>query len=568
MNNTVTTSRESKEINLIDLFWYIFSKWKTLLVWAVIGMVLVGGYKTVSDMRSTPATPVQEQAQLEEQVLTGGVDWTTLGIGDKLRLKSYGEANLVVNEAAQAQIDNLFNYVDRINHIEKLKASSEKYKINPTSEYVVSLQYNIDNGRVINYTRDIDKDYSDRLSEAYVSLTSRADLRDECAKALDIDESYVGELISASAGRTADILNVSVIASTSDRAEKLADIIDSYIKSAHGQLAEEIGSHKLTLISRGAKTVADEELYNWQMSFADSIYAYQNAINSTLPSFTVGQIFAFEKQLRERCPEGLAGITTRPLNIIEIVPTTGERRPIIADYETTEACIEENKVGLSENLDEIFEDIETQAEETARAEEEARVAAELAAIQAATPSFSMTNLLKYALIGFVVGLLVAAVWFACVYIFGKKVKNVDELAGYGMSILGDTSHAKENNKTAVDRLRYKKAMPLADAKALAFVNTRVVLQKIEGKRLIVSTMKLQGEVLAMANELIADLKANGVEVELADGINFSGAAIEKLASAQSVVFVEKLGTLRYDQIEAALTKCVRQSVDVSGAILL
>lgn len=51
MNTSVANAYE-EEIDLIDLFWSVFEKWKLIVVFSIIGAVLVGGLMTVKDQKA------------------------------------------------------------------------------------------------------------------------------------------------------------------------------------------------------------------------------------------------------------------------------------------------------------------------------------------------------------------------------------------------------------------------------------------------------------------------------------------------------------------------------------
>lgn len=50
--NTCATNAYEEEIDLIDLFWSVFEKWKLIVVFSIIGAVLVGGLMTVKNQKA------------------------------------------------------------------------------------------------------------------------------------------------------------------------------------------------------------------------------------------------------------------------------------------------------------------------------------------------------------------------------------------------------------------------------------------------------------------------------------------------------------------------------------
>lgn len=488
-NNTQMWNKsEERQINIGDLFWKLIYSWRLIIGWAIVLAVCLGGLKYVKDVRATKAMSQEEVISLEEK-----------------------EEEL--SEEEKKTLEDARILQDCIEEKQIYQSDSVLMKINPYEKFVVTLQYYVDTNYIMNYTQDMEQDYSTELIDAYTSYVENKGLLKNVSGTLqwNMKDSYLGELISAG-GRVSNDNNVSdttngsgntfVVYLTGEdeqQIEQLAGAVEKAIDEYKPTLEEKIGKHDLILVSNLASTVVDTTLMEMQMKLDDSITTLQTKLDTITAAFSADQKQIFE----------------------------GEQE--------AEEDAEENK-----NV-------------------------------ATSASVSV----KYIVLGAFAGAFLACVWIALRYILGNKLKNTAEMEElYGLRIFGELEQKEGKKKRflavidrEIDKLCKKEVWTLEEQKKLILTNLTVSCKKEGITKLFVTTsLHLTEMEKQLIESVTKELKNVGIEVVFGENILRNAKSFEQMSEVGTVILVEKVGHTSYSNLEKELTLCMQQKAVVFGVI--
>lgn len=488
-NNTQMWNKsEEREISIGDLLWKLVYGWRLIIVWAVVLAVCLGGLKYVKDVRATKALSQVEIISIEEKE-------ENLSEEEK---KALEDARAVQNSIAEKQ-----DYQSR----------SALMRINPYAKPVVTLQYYVDTHYIMNYTQDIELDYSAEIVAAYTSYVENKGLLSNVSDTLkwEMADPYLAELISVGrrVSNDSDVSdttngsgNTFVVYLTGEDEEQLKELtsaVEVAIEDYKPTLEQKIGTHDLVLVSSLTSTVVDATLMNTQTALADSITTLQTKLDTMTAAFSAAQ-----KQILE-----------------------GEK-------EVEEESEPEERVSLGASIS-----------------------------------------VKYIILGAFVGIFLACVWIALRYILSNKLKGISEFEElYGLRIFGELEDKEGKKKRflavvdrCLDKLRKKEQWTLEEQKELILTNLTVSCKKEAISKLFVtSSLHLTEAEKQLLETVTKELKAAGVQVVFGENIIRNAKSFEQMSEIGTVVLVEKAEQTQYKNLEKELTLCAQQGARVFGVI--
>ena len=185
---------------------------------------------------------------------------------------------------------------------------------------------------------------------------------------------------------------------------------------------------------------------------------------------------------------------------------------------------------------------------------------------------------KHAVIGVVVGVVLACGLIFVFYIFAAALRNGEEVKTlYGVKLLGCVNIAAFEKKKVfafVDRVITKlenwNKKELSYEQEIQMVSANIVLdcrKKHCDKVFMTSTV---GEVLPkeVVDAITLKCKEKGVQLVSGNAIAYDAEALEELAQAGRVVFIEKKRVSLYDELYKEAALCKENDIDIVGMIVL
>ena len=277
--------QKDKLISIKDLWEEIIRKFWLIIILAIAGAVVLGGYKYLSDKREAEtAEDVEELSDLEDNL----------------------------SEEEMNEVNNILRLKEDVQQQQEYLDNSVLIQINAYDESRVDLQYRISDAQ--GNEQDILNAY-----ESYVgSGALAADLQE---KGVDLEVQYINELISfensdisvnssdntllfGSATNTFDVI---VIHKDQESCETLAQSVSECIESYQTQLSELIGTHGLSLLDQSYSRVVDTDIRNYKVDRTNNLISAQDTIESLTEELNASQttvLDQYEQQAEAESEEG------------------------------------------------------------------------------------------------------------------------------------------------------------------------------------------------------------------------------------------------------------------------
>lgn len=245
-----------QEIDLKDLMFAVFHKWRSIILTAVILGILLGGYKLGTGLMNREAD--------------GDIQTVQADFAEDVELFER------TNKMYELEIELL---KDRIEAQEDYFTNSVLMQISPYSKYVASADV------------FIKTDFPDRAGGTYVLMSDAADgiLRayEQVVKRVDgigsvsgrvIEPQYIRELITTSVDYEGNVLNVTVAFTDESGAKEILDILLDNLDKEYAGIQSKLGNHELIVMDEMSGIVADQGLVNTQRNYSDSLSNLQKSL--------------------------------------------------------------------------------------------------------------------------------------------------------------------------------------------------------------------------------------------------------------------------------------------------
>lgn len=272
---------ETREILLRDIFWYIISKWKVLVIVVVAGLLLGGGYSLVQpqNISEEPKKSSSKGFETVESVLQSVEDLP------------YEEGSIkLYSLLSDADIDtiNVYNYYRSLyDSQESFINNSELMKLDPYNSYIGQYLYIIKSSSYekLDSVLTAYKTKLDELKEKYGTTYSvSSELHDVNAfnkveAEIDIDVDY-NEKPSAT------LLTMVYGNSQNDCIKKLQEI-NSHLKTIKDNLDSKVLPHSLEKIVENNYRITDSTILDIQKNSIDTLNSINNSISNIYKSLSV-----------------------------------------------------------------------------------------------------------------------------------------------------------------------------------------------------------------------------------------------------------------------------------------
>lgn len=242
-----------QEIDLKDLMFAVFHKWRGIILVAVILGVLLGGYKLGIGLMNKGT---DESVQDTEETYAENQDIYE-------RTRSLYELEIEdLKEKIKAQETYLTNSIlMRISPYSKYTASAEVFVKTDVPDNKGGIQL-------------LQSDSADGIIKAYEGIVKSADGLDGIA-GNKTDNQYIRELIETDVDYEGNALTISVAYKDEAGAVEILDALLDNLESKTFEIQEKLEKHELIVMNRVVGVTADQDLARLQQSNTDSFVSLQ-----------------------------------------------------------------------------------------------------------------------------------------------------------------------------------------------------------------------------------------------------------------------------------------------------
>lgn len=487
---------EEREIDLLDMIADILSHWRGLLVALVIGAVLMGGFSYVKSYRNVQSEQEAEELELDELA----VEEQLVQLEDSLSDSEKAAVLITVDDEKE------YLYKD------KYSQESVYMQLDPLNIMQTELVYRI---------QAEDEDLAQRLGTLYKNIVGGVGLYDWVEQQTGIDTAYAAELISVSTNPEifvkngaqnisigSDSLKVTVIQKDEETCGQLAAAVSSYLEQLQKNLAEELGSHELILLSETSGKIISTDVMSRQIDYGNQVSNLRSGIASSKAGFTADQqkyydLLTWEEETREA--------------EMDQKDTTTEEEPVLA-----------------------------------------------------SPSVSKKYVLLGAvLFAFVyAGILFLIYIFNSKIRVSDELQSLYHIPQIGVVV--KDSKKKFILDKWVDDLRHygKRKFDAEQSMELAFAAVKIAAMKSKLSNVCLMGCNLSARAGKVCESLKAALEKEGIQVTVLDNVLYNAESMEKIDAVTGVVLVEKAGSTLYNEIANELALLKRQDIAVLGGIIV
>ncbi|MCI8327929.1 MAG: hypothetical protein HFI37_09205 [Lachnospiraceae bacterium] len=265
-------SAEEREINLERLFWKLLYGWRLILLSAVVGMLLLGGYSYFRSRQGVKQT--QQNTEVSAKELEKGLTQE-----EKKKLR---QAEVMVQE-----LDDKETYRED-SVLMNLDAYHQNRKV---------LQYYVDTGHTWSFDKENEEDYTNDLLKGYTSYVDDQGFLEGMKEQIkwEKEDEYLGELIASKdidsiKGLEKQIQENTFSVYVTGENEKIIDEISEALEAAiieyQAVLSEKIGEHELTLVDKHEGRFVNRVLAEQQDMLNAAILKLETDLDALITDFT------------------------------------------------------------------------------------------------------------------------------------------------------------------------------------------------------------------------------------------------------------------------------------------
>lgn len=273
--------QKEKKIYIRELFFKIFSNWRTIIIWMIVFAVLANIFFCVKYYRALSAV-AEKKEQTEE-----------IDISTYRNALSEDEAKDVENN-----FDMYLKHRDAYDKLMEYCNHSIYMNLDPNNVPMVQMEYNINNC-------DFAKDYINLLSSQIQNNNVAKTIIDELG--LDTKPSYIWELVEfVDAGQdtiqndttavieqekdnNSLVMIVKVKGETLDFAKQMSDILNNEILNITNDLKKQYGAVQIEIIGEIQSTIVDEALLIRQQDYSGRVHNIKSYFENIKSSMTASQ---------------------------------------------------------------------------------------------------------------------------------------------------------------------------------------------------------------------------------------------------------------------------------------
>lgn len=247
-------------IDLRDLMFAVFRKWRLIVLFAFIFSVFLGGYKCVKELMNQ--NKEEYVAKLMEQYLTDQTKY----------------------EQSKKEYENdIESFNASIANQEEYKEKSILLKVDPYNKGTASVDVFVKMSEIpessgITVTP---VDFADGVVKAYASAIQQGGFLEDISREMGIELIYLKELITVTTDYDSNMLNVSVTYTDKEGAGRILDVILKYLKSRYPDIQEHLGQHNISIMNQNVGVMTDQTLADYQKLKIEDLAATNKKLEDT-----------------------------------------------------------------------------------------------------------------------------------------------------------------------------------------------------------------------------------------------------------------------------------------------
>lgn len=536
-----------REIDLIDLIFFVLEKWRLYVLAGCIGLVLLGAYKYIDSeieraenealiaegREDEVINPKEYQAALdaldskereiralEEKITKKNVDITNFQ-----NTVATDRGSITTCQESLALLSNEKNEVSRkLAELQEYMDQSVLLRMDATAKPVAKKSYQVvygDEG-----TETLFRDPVDEILAAYTQNISLIGAKTGLEEKYGVPEKYFDEVYSVQYDDVSNTITVQTSGADGQMAKDVLNAVCRIIEERKQGMTGRYHAHALKTIREEYMEVVDENLANTQ----SSRYSMVNSYHSQLANYDA-----------------------------KILSVNTE----IDNANASIAANEQQIKDANDSIEELQADVKKVRTAIIKDDLELKVAA-----KAPSAMRSLKDGIKFGVIGAVVVAILAAGIVLLIYVFGGKMHTASELCTvYQLPLLAVFNRPLRKKGCFIDRwihrMRNKGCMS-SDEEILK--TGAVVLSKLIGEEKKIAVLSsLDRTTVEGITEKLKE-RITGVEfVPVAE--SFCSAGAEELNKVDSVVLFEQRETSKLQEIEAELGRIKLLGKQVVGSIV-
>lgn len=228
-----------QEIDLKDWFFDIVYHWRSILIAALIGAVLLGAYQFASiEMTHRAGKQTKEDKQFE------------------IDLQDY-------QDSVRLARSNIRTYTQQMAEKNRYMDESVYMSLDSQNEWMAIRNYFIrmDSETLTAQSQGLSEDMADYVATAYASSLKSGLDADEMVALLGTSENdYIDELVSIEPDPLTNSFTLTVIGESREIVEKQMDYFADRLETVCGPQAQQVGAHTLVLVSQDVYSRTDSDL--------------------------------------------------------------------------------------------------------------------------------------------------------------------------------------------------------------------------------------------------------------------------------------------------------------------
>ena len=568
---------QEREISLKDMLFTALRGWRKIVVFAIICAVLFGSFTAVTRVMDMNDPKMLEKWNMEYEVAYGSyraeINNLDRQIADNDRLASQAELEIERLDIKKADYEgNLADLEAKIEYykariedckdnIEQLKLEKEKLEyyleyrkeqnknsllmaIDPYNVNVYESFLRIDSGyEILPGNTYQNHDPTPEIIETYRLLVNNTEFYEKMITELGLktEVRYLTEIISVS-GYGMNSIRIRVISDNKADAEEIGNYIVAEIKAVQTNVIASIADHELVEYNTNSYSVVDLNVYTQQHGYIQEERNYEASLRDVDMS-----ILTTESDIR--------GIDT-------------DIRHFLQDIEDIKIAISElpiEKKSLEDKISEYHDaNFEFKSER-------------IKLLEKPEPQYGgytvlsvITGFIKFAVIGGVVGALLAVIYVAVMGIINGKILSSEQICGMvNTKFFGYWPKTGKKKFAFVDRWidrmsgREVKGMTPEDATNLVLSNVSV-----EGNDKT-KIMLCGGASKEIINEVACKIKNQLPDVEIICGttIDVDSVVVRGIAECDAAILVEQLDKSGLNAVVQINEQLAKRNKSVLGVIL-
>lgn len=269
------TNNTQREVNLIDIVKNVCSKWKYILVVAIIVTLIAVVFDYIQYMKESKKQ--QSIVQNPEQNVSENVELT---------------------EEELAVVTTYYEYQGLLQHQKTYNETSPLMNLDATGFYKTLLCYYVDNYYAVEYPTMNKTNNLLKFTEAYKSVLTSANFKQKLVEILGGEEKagqYYTEVVDcnnqyghniASSQNNGNLMVISIYNADEEMCKKIAGLVKEAIETNKSEITNTFGEHDIALVSENCSLVADNNLVTYQRAKIDNLYNIQVAMDNMVNNMT------------------------------------------------------------------------------------------------------------------------------------------------------------------------------------------------------------------------------------------------------------------------------------------